>query len=809
MLRRIIYFLSLSVLISLYVSDLHAQPIKKALIAKRVTEPITIDGKLNEEEWLQVDKATKFTQLTPHPGDSSALKTEVSILYDDNAVYIGAMMYDPSPDSILRQLTARDEFEYNNTDAFGIAFDTYGDNQNGFTFVVTAAGVQADAKIKFDNFDYSWNAAWYSKVTINERGWCVEMKIPYSALRFPQKDVQNWGLNFSRTIRRTREKSFWNPVLPGVNNFLCQAGKLCDVHDIKSPVRLAFLPYVSAYGENYDGTNSTTVNGGLDIKYGLNESFTLDMTLVPDFGQTLYDNKVLNLSPVEVRYDERRYFFTEGVDLFNKNDLFYSRRVGGPPVNTNKLSGEIDSNEVVTKSPATTKLYNATKISGRTSGNLGIGFFNAIAAPSYATVQNTINGTERQIQTSPLTNYNVIVLDQALKNNSYISFVNTNVTRKENSYNADVTALLYRFVDKKNRYAFQGSGDISQLFFPGKTDVGYRYYAQASKIHGSYNVFLMTQSISDAFNPNDLGYLDRNNKTYYGLNQTYNIYKPFWIANSSSHNLNISYNRVFNPNVFQSFDINGGHNITFKNFLSSGFYWDLVPIRGNDYYEPRKLGRVYLYPENGMIGAYISSDYRKKFALDIDLNHTWFADHGRNTLYWAVSPRYRFSDKLSMVYRTELTNANNNVGFVNNINDSIYLGTRHVYTLTNSLSAAYIFNNKMSLKLDARHYWSQADYSKYSLLAQDGHLLDTKYNTNHNVNFNSFNVFTSFVWQFKPGSEMSVVYQNGIYSSGQDIIHNYFTDINHTFSSPQSNSLSVKIIYYLDYLTLKNGLKKA
>ena len=781
---------------------------KKCLKACRINTPIVIDGKLDEPQWETAEKASDFTQLTPFPGERSTQKTEVSIFYDDNAVYIGAVLYDIHPDSILKQLTARDNFEYANTDAFGVSFDTYSDKQNGFAFVVTAAGVQADAKIKFDGFDYSWNAAWFSKARINSKGWCVEMKIPYSALRFPRSAVQNWNVNFTRTIRRIREKSYWSPVLPGVNNFFSQAGELHAVHDIVSPVRLAFLPYLSGYGQSYDGSFNQTVNGGLDIKYGINESFTLDMTLVPDFGQTLYDNKVLNLSPVEVRYDERRYFFTEGVDLFNKNDLFYSRRVGGAPINAARLSSSLDSTEVISQNPATTRLYNATKISGRTNSNLGIGFFNAVSAPAYATVIDTITHKERKIETAPLTNYNVVVLDQAFKNNSYISFINTNVLRKDNSYNANVSALLFRYANKSNTYALNGSGDVSDIM-TAKADVGYRYFLQLSKIRGNYLASLFTQTISDRFNPNDLGYLARNNLSYYALNQAYNIYKPFWKANSASLNFNVSYNKIFNPDVFYSFNMNGSENITFKNFLSAGSYWEARPFKTNDYFEPRTPGRMYLYPAYFNIGAYVSSDYRKKFALDVEYYHTSFASPGRTSTYINISPRYRFSDKLSMIYATQLNIDPNDVGYVNRVNDSIYLGTRNVRTLTNSLTAAYIFNNRMGLSLDARHYWSQAKYSHYDLLNQDGTLSASNYSGDHNINFNSFNVYTSFVWQFKPGSEVSIVYQNSIYSSGSAIITNYFNNINNIFRSPQTNSLSVKVIYYLDYLTLKNGFRGA
>ena len=790
------------------VSSLHAQPAKRILGATQTYGPIIIDGRLNEPAWDKAEKATGFVQTTPQPGEPSVQKTEVSILYDNNAIYIGAVLYDHSPDSILSQLSARDEYSNNNTDAFGVTFDTYLDNQNATQFVVTAAGVQTDAVVRFDGVDVSWNAAWFSKVTINEKGWwCVEMKIPYSAIRFPKKPVQTWGINFFRVIRRHRERSYWNTIVPGVPNVIGQSGVLTGIHDIISPLRLAFLPYLSSYVENYSGTTTKTLNGGLDLKYGINESFTLDATLIPDFGQTLFDNKVLNLSPVEVKYDERRYFFTEGVSLFNKNDLFYSRRVGGMPVAYNSLASELNRNEVVTENPTTTKLYNALKVSGRNKDNLGIGFFNAISAPASATVLDTTTHLTRKVRTSTLTNYNVIVLDQALKNNSYVSFINTSVVRKDSFYNADVSALLFKFANKSNTYGIDGSTDVSQLYYPGSVDIGHRYYLDVAKLSGNSTWALKTSSISDHFHPNDLGYLARNNITNYMFDYYYNMFKPRGMINTSYNHAGIGYYRVFNPDVFQRLDIYGSHNVTFKNFLTTGLYWDLQPAMTYDYYEPRTFGRYYLYPRNYMAGYFYSSDYRKKFALDVEFNNRWFSERKRNTFYWLIAPRYRFSDKFSMVYSISGINAINDVGFVANVNDSIFLGIRDVNTITNTLDAAYIFTSTMSLKVDARHYWSQANYSGYRFLSADGNLNPTSYNSSHNINYNTFNVYASFVWQFRPGSEISIVYQNSIYSSGNNILSNYIDDINYTFKSPQSNSLSVKIIYYLDYLEFRNALK--
>src|SRR6185369_6095122 len=178
--------------------------------------------------------------------------------------------------------------------------------------------------------------------------------------------------------------------------------------------------------------------------------------------------------------------------------------------------------------------------------------------------------------------------------------------------------------------------------------------------------------------------------------------------------------------------------------------------------------RVYLYPKNYSGDFFFSSDYRKKFALDGTIYYQTFDERKRNTLYWSLAPRFRFTDKFSMTYSYEDQFKTDDMGFVDNVNDSIYLGVRNLRTVTNSLRASYIFTNRMSLKLDARHYWSQANYSEYIYLNNDGTQGKTSYNVNHNINFNSFNIFMSFVWQFKPGSEMSVVYQNSLYTAGQN-----------------------------------------
>ena len=249
-------------------------------------------------------KTTTQTQAAP-----SSQKSEIRVLYDDKAIYVGAMLFDTSPDSILKQLSQRDQIGI--TDWFAVILDPYRDGLNGFGFIVTSAGVQYDTRYSSTggssvlDGDENWDAVWQSKTTFTDEGWIAEIKIPYSAIRFPKVEDQIWNLNFARMIRREREESFWNEVKPEISGFLNQAGIITDINNIKSPVRLSATPYIATYLENFYNKNAVSkstwgrsFNAGLDVKYGINDAFTLDMALIPDFGQTRFDNHVINLIAV-------------------------------------------------------------------------------------------------------------------------------------------------------------------------------------------------------------------------------------------------------------------------------------------------------------------------------------------------------------------------------------------------------------------------------------------------------------------------------------------------------------------------------
>lgn len=420
-----------------------AEVIPRHYTATRIHTAINIDGKADEPAWQEGILTGDFTQLDPVEGAAVTQRTEFRLVYDNTSVYLTAHMFDTHPDSILRELGNRDEGSSLNSDAFRFGLDPYNKRQSGYVFEVSASGVQSD---EFDS-DISFDAVWESAVSIDSTGWIVEMRIPFSAIRFPASDNQVWGVQFARVIRRNREYAQWTLTPKNVMNRMIYWGEMNGLNNIEPPLRLSLTPYLSLYSERAPRTteagfngydNSWSYSGGADIKYGIDERFTLDMTLLPDFSQVQSDNKVKNLSAFETIYEEKRPFFKEGIQLFSKGNIFYSRRIGKIPSLYYAVADSLKEGEVLEKNPAATRLLNATKLSGRTDKGLGIGIFNAVSGNTYASIRQP-GGQRRKILTEPLSNYNVIVLDQQLKNNSNIFIINTNVMREGKARDANVS----------------------------------------------------------------------------------------------------------------------------------------------------------------------------------------------------------------------------------------------------------------------------------------------------------------------------------------------------------------------------------
>jgi hypothetical protein len=786
----------------------------------KINQAPKIDGIPNDECWKSLPIATDFIAFEPKPHIPSELRTEVRVGYDDAAIYLCAYLYD-DPKKILKELGQRDQIDVA-ADFFNFGLDTYDDNQSAQRFGVTAAGVQADSRITpgGQGMDFNWDVVWQSAVTIQADGWVVEYRIPYSALRFPKKAVQQWGVQFTRVTKRLGEQATWSQINPKESGFVQFYGDLEGIENIAPPLRLSFSPYVAGNisrdpsGDDY--INSRGFNGGLDVKYGINESFTVDMTLIPNFGQVQSDNKQLNLSPFEVRFDERRPFFTESTDLFTMGDLFYSRRLGGTPTRYSNVSGALKDNETIKKNPSETQLYNATKLSGRTNGNWAIGVLNAVGAPMYAEIENEVTGTKRLYQTAGLTNYNIFTIQKVLKNNSDVSFTNANTLRQGDERDANVSALRFKLRDKKNVYELQGSGRMSQVFEPNQSVVrGKTFSLGGGKVSGNFNWGGGVDFSDDNWDPSDLNIFYGNNTISTGCNVSYNTYEPKGKFLQTSTWLNLNYNRRYKPSLYGEFNVNQGFFGKFKDQSTLNYNIYSSPLWYYDYFEARVNGRRYYHNPFAFLNVNYSTDSRKKFYMNFNIGYGDFLDSEKGRFVGtSINPNWRVSNRFNLGWDIRLEKDQKNYGHISRTSDAIdadiTFGGRRIQTIVNSFSTSYKFNATNNITFRARHYWRQLVYQGFYQLQVDGTLKPRTWTGSHDLNYNLFNIDLVYNRQFAPGSFLNVIWKNNIFNyapseRAQDYGYRY--NLQKTLESPESNSLTVKLIYYFDYLDLKRMRK--
>src|SRR5262245_26980065 len=386
--------------------------------AVRTSEPIRIDGHLDDAAWQQAPPATTFRQMDPKEGEPATEKTELRVAYDDEALYVGFRLWDGEPKRIVRRLSRRDDDS--DADYVKLFLDPRLDHQTGAIFLVTAAGVQADAVLFNDSWDdSSWDAVWESSVSIDEQGWSAELRIPFSQLRFTSGSAQTWGINAARFIQRKNETDWLELVPKKESGIASRMAHVTGLDGLRPRRALSMLPYVVARSEKIRPSEGDPFNdgsrefGGLgaDLKYGITTNLTLDATVNPDFGQVEVDPAVVNLTQFETFYDERRPFFIEGAQIFSnfgrngsnnfwgfnrsEPNLFYSRRIGRSP------QGESDGDFV--DRPSATTILGAGKVTGKTASGWSLGLLEAVTGREYA---STATGPQQQsVLVEPLTNY--------------------------------------------------------------------------------------------------------------------------------------------------------------------------------------------------------------------------------------------------------------------------------------------------------------------------------------------------------------------------------------------------------------------
>jgi len=379
-----------------------------------------IDGRLDDACWLSVGEwAGDYTQREPHEGAKGSFPTELKVLYDDRYFYVAIRAYDPDVAVRPRLMGSRDEFT---GDIVGINFDSYHDRLNGFEFDVTSGGSKIDLILHNDgSVDTSWNAIWDVKVAVEKNAWTAEFRIPLSQLRYQKGADQTWGMHSWRWINSLQEESDWNLIPMDHHGMLHSFGEISGIRDLPAPRRLEVTPYAVAKVRRYapepgnpyrDGRDSS-VEGGLDVKYGLGSNLTLDLTVNPDFSQVDADPSEINLTTVETFLTERRPLFLEGQDIFevklDDDHAFYTRRIGDAP----SLS---PPGESVHDAPEFNRILGAAKLTGHTQSGLAVGVLHAVVDRTKTQVLDS-QGT-RSVTVEPPTNATVVRLQQSFAGGS-------------------------------------------------------------------------------------------------------------------------------------------------------------------------------------------------------------------------------------------------------------------------------------------------------------------------------------------------------------------------------------------------------
>jgi len=606
---------------------------RPVISAYRATNTLRIDGVLDEPAWSH-EPASHFVQKNPTEGAAPSFPTEVWVLYDDEAVYIGAKMHDPNPDSIVSRIGRRDADL--DGDWFYVGIDSYHDRRTGYFFGIYASGSITDGTLYNDEWDDdSWDGIWEGQSRIDADGWTAEMKIPYSQLRFPKQDSYTWGINFMRQIERLKEEDYFVMVPKKESGWVSRFADLRGIADITPPTRLEFLPYVVSglrrtsdftEGDPFHDGSSLTGNVGGDLKLGLGSNLTLNATINPDFGQVEVDPAVVNLSQFETFYDEKRPFFVEGSNLFdfghggaNNNwgfnsgipTFFYSRRIGRAPGGAEQHDGFVDY-------PDATTILGAGKLTGKIDENWSLAALSAVTQREFATVQAD-DGTRYEDVVEPLASYNILRSQKEFDNGRQgLGFLGTAMFR-----NLDEPYLSDQFnssgltggidgwtnIDPDRTYVITGWAAVSRiqgsaarmvniqrspLHYYQRPDIdhvtldssrtslsGYAGRIAINKQKGNLKLNTAFGWVSPGFDVNDMGFLFRTDQLNMHMVLGYRWYDPDGIFRSKG----------FNAATFRNYDF-GGHKVDegYYIFYDATFmnYWGMS---GNLNYFPATLDR--------------------------------------------------------------------------------------------------------------------------------------------------------------------------------------------------------------------------
>lgn len=611
--------LSLLILLCLFYVQMMAQsPAKREYYAGECNKnDITIDGKLDEANWLTAIWQDDFVQHEPSEGKAPSQKTEFALMLDEHFIYVGFKAWDTAPDSIVQRLSQRDQAD---GDLVAVEFDSYNDKRTAFAFLVNVAGIKQDFIISNDgeNEDNSWDPIWHVKTSRDDKGWYAEMRIPLTQLRFEGISGQTWGIQVGRALFRKDEVTLWQPASKKTAGWVSQFGELKGLKDLKARKVLDVMPYVVARTDRFEkeaanpfrsSGRKNQLDGGVDGKLGLTNNLTLDFTINPDFGQVEADPSQVNLTSFETFFQEKRPFFIEGKNIlsyglmFGDGDLssenmFYSRRIGRRPHN----SPELNDNEYIS-APEFTSILGAAKITGKTKTGWSLGILESVTGEEFAHISN---GSQRSEMIEPFTNYAVARVQKDFdKGNTMLggmlTSVNRNLKEEELDYlhKSAVTGGL-DFVHKWHNkdwqfdlstyfsrvdgsteaisstqqswiHAFQRPDATHLTFDSTRTSLmGHGGKIVLAKYGGRLKFMAATAWKSPGLELNDVGYMRQADNILEVFWMGYRIYEPFSIF----RNLNLNFNQWTEWNFAGELTGPGGNinaHTQFKNYWRFSF----------------------------------------------------------------------------------------------------------------------------------------------------------------------------------------------------------------------------------------------
>jgi hypothetical protein len=738
-----------------------------------------MDGRLDEGDWANAPVATDFAQEWPERGVPARQKTEVRVLYDDRFVYVGARMHhDPALEGgkakVVRRLHRRDQDSQ--SDWFGVAIDSQRDRRTAFLFQVNAAGVQRDQVIFADTgFDSSWDGVWESAVSVDDKGWTAELRLPLELLRLHKgQGAQVWGINFDRSDQGTvREFTRWNVVPRGENAFVSRFPELTGIQGVEPRLRREWIPFVSS-ARKFETTEAFDDRGwdhkvGLDAHLGITSHSQLDLALKPDFGQVEVDQAVINLSTVETFFPEKRAFFLEGSEIFRTvgPQLFYSRRIGSG-VGDPDLSAE----EVLLDRPLASEITAAAKYTAKYDSGLNVGLLGARVDPARARIRSASGDTQDR-EIAPLSAFGVLRAQQPLDNRGsnlggFLSYVHQ---AGSEGRQAVVTALdgVFRSEDRSGVMDF--ALVRSEAGKKGSEVPGWlgRLFAQKDW-KGGWSAGAQVVNVGHDFQINDLGYRGRADEQFAYAFVIRRWDRTAGIFRNWEGGVDAGVNRDQSGRIFDKW-FNVRAMTSFTNFWA---VWTnagmTLPI--DDDRELRTYGEAdkkYLRrPTTPWVGLGFDTAGNKPWYVNINLERTWFGG-GPSThlkVFQVIKPgaaleiqlETRFAENAGELrwLESQPTPAPENPAKTTPI-----VGLRRLQEFNQILRVAYAFTPRLTVQLFSQWLADTWNYRELQAYVDDRTLRPA---TTENPTAFSYRVWNlNFItrWEFRPGSAAFLVYTHG------------------------------------------------